>query len=106
MALSKNWDEHMVERLRDHADEIPGYLTACLDEGPGAFRVGLRHAIEATGSMAKTADKARVHRVSLYKMLGDQGNPTLSSLTQVLDALGLRLSVVPKAGPRRRARSG
>jgi probable addiction module antidote protein len=107
MAVSKNWTEHMFERLHAHPDEIPGYLTACLDEGSGAFLVGLRHAIEATSSMASTASRANVHRVSLYKMLGKSGNPTLASLNQVLNALGMRLTVAawPVAKRAAKARS-
>lgn len=104
MALSRSWDEHMVERLQAHPEEIPGYLDACLEEGPGTFLGGLRQAIEAAGGMTGAAAKARLHRVSLYKMLGDKGNPTLSSLTQVLEALSLRLSVVPLASSERQVR--
>jgi probable addiction module antidote protein len=111
MALTTRWDEVMVERLREHPKEIPGYLSACLDEGQGAFLVALRHVIEAGSGMAEAASKARVHRVSLYKMLGDNGNPTLSSLAKVLETMGLRLSVAPKSGAsktaaRKRAQPG
>ena len=105
MALSKSWDEHVVEHFRERPEEIPGYLDACLEEGTSAFLGGLRHVIESRSGMADAASKARVHRVSLYKMLGEGGNPTLGSLSKVLEALGLRLSVVSKAQTERRSRA-
>ena len=43
--------------------------------------------------MAQLSKKARLNRVSLYRMLSGKGNPQLSSLAMVLENIGLRLAV-------------
>jgi probable addiction module antidote protein len=43
--------------------------------------------------MTKVAKDAGIQRESLYRALSDHGNPTLDTLTGVLSALGLKLSV-------------
>jgi probable addiction module antidote protein len=37
--------------------------------------------------------KAKLNRESLYRLLSEDGNPTLTSLHAISDALGLKLSV-------------
>ena len=46
--------------------------------------------------MTAVAEATDLHRVSLYKMLSDKGNPTLKSLEAVLDSIGLRLRIERK----------
>ena len=46
--------------------------------------------------MTQLARDTDLKRESLYTMLSERGNPVLSSLYAILDALDLRLSVVPK----------
>ena len=43
--------------------------------------------------MKRLAEGAQLNRESMYRMLSDQGNPQLLSLTAVLSELGLRLAV-------------
>jgi DNA-binding phage protein len=44
---------------------------------------------------AKFARKSKLTREATYRMLSASGNPELRSLTAILDAAGLRLSVKP-----------
>ena len=84
--------EELLEDLRDPG-EAAGYLTAALEDGsPAVFLLALRDVAEAHG-MKRLAEGARLNRESLYRMLSDQGNPQLFSLTAVLQELGLRLAV-------------
>ena len=57
--------------------------------------------------MAEIAKTAELNRESLYKALGDTGNPEFGTVMRVLQALGLTLSVRPaetkRAGKKRRA---
>ena len=55
--------------------------------------LALRHVAQAQGGVAEVARKANLTREATYKMLSSVGNPALSSLTSVLAATGLRLSV-------------
>ena len=43
--------------------------------------------------MSDLARKAGLGRQALYTALSENGNPTLETLTSVLDALGLQLTV-------------
>lgn len=89
---SRPYKESLLEDLRDPA-EAAAYLTAALeDESHDVFLVALRNVAEAHG-MKRLAEGAELNRESMYRMLSDQGNPQLSSLTSVLHQLGLRLSV-------------
>ena len=48
--------------------------------------------VEAHGGVAELAKKTNLNRESLYRMLSNQGNPQLSSLSAILEQLGLSLS--------------
>ncbi len=43
--------------------------------------------------MAHLAEKTKLNRESLYRMLSERGNPELRSLDTLLHALGFRLTV-------------
>ena len=47
--------------------------------------------------MSDLARKAGLGRQALYTALSENGNPTLETLTSVLDALGLQLTVQKRA---------
>ena len=91
-----NYHDDLLERLKD-PDYAAGYLEAVLEEGddPGAFLLALRDVAQARG-MSHLARDTNLQRENLYTMLSERGNPVLSSLDAILDALDLRLSVVRK----------
>jgi len=71
-------------------------LTAALEDGDSAvFLLALRNVADAQG-MKTVARKAQLNRENLYRMLSEQGNPQLGSLTALLDALNLRLAITVK----------
>jgi probable addiction module antidote protein len=83
----------LIESLRD-ADEAKEYLNAALEEDdPELFLLALRNVAEAQGGVGQLAEKAKLNRESLYKMLSERGNPELRSLDALLHALGFRLAV-------------
>ncbi|HBP88774.1 MAG TPA: putative addiction module antidote protein [Nitrospiraceae bacterium] len=83
----------MIENLRD-AGEAEEYLNAALEDiDPELFLLALRNVAEAQGGVAQLAEKAKLNRESLYKMLSKRGNPELKSLDSLLHALGFRLAV-------------
>jgi len=57
--------------------------------------LSLRHVAQGLGGVAEIARRAKLTREATYKMLSIAGNPALSSLTAILAATGLRLSVKP-----------
>ena len=92
----RSYREDLLERLKD-SDYAAGYLEAVLEEdsSPEAFLIALRDVAEARG-MTQLARDTDLKRESLYTMLSERGNPVLSSVYAILDALDMRLSIARK----------
>jgi probable addiction module antidote protein len=87
-------EEALVRELREDPEYAMEYLRAALDEDePKVLLIALRRVIEARGGIAKVAKAAGVERESLYRALSAKGNPRWSTLSAVLKAVGLRLTV-------------
>jgi len=76
----------------DDPEQAAEYLTACYQEGPEVFLVGLRDVVDAQGGVARAAELTKLNRESLYRLVSRDGNPRLSSLNSVLFALGLKVT--------------
>lgn len=89
-----SYSEALEQGLTD-PQEAAAYLEAVMElEDSAALLVALRHVANAHG-MAETARCSNVGEKTLFKALSDKGNPTLDTITKVLHAVGLRLSVAP-----------
>ena len=89
---SRPYKEGLLAALKDPL-EAAEYLNAALEDGSNeVFLLALRDVAEAHG-MKRIAEDANLNRESMYRMLSDQGNPQLSSLTAVLEQFGLKLAV-------------
>jgi probable addiction module antidote protein len=89
--------EDFLDRRLANPEEAIGYLNTCLDEeNPGLFLLALQDVIRAQGGMAKVSKKTHLNREGLYDMLSKKGNPRLSSLEAVLEALGLKFMVASR----------
>ena len=87
-----------MERLKDPS-EAAAYIEAAIDQGDqGALMLALRHVAMAQGGIAAVARRAKVTREAAYRMLSLSGNPELRSLSAILAAAGLKLSVKPITG--------
>ena len=82
----------LLADLRD-LDYAKGYLSAAAKESFETLLLALRDVAEAQKGMGKLASEARVNRENLYRMLSEEGNPRLSSLYAVLDALGFFIDI-------------
>jgi probable addiction module antidote protein len=89
-----HYHEDLRERLKDPAYAVE-YLKAALNDMPAVFLLALRNVAEARG-IARLAQETKLNRENLYAMLSERGNPVLSSLSVIVDALGMRLSVERK----------
>jgi probable addiction module antidote protein len=97
MTKNKNYQEWLLEKLKDH-DEAVSYLNAALEESlkgdeesQHLFLIALRNVAEAQGGMGALAKKAHVGRESLYKTLSGTGNPKWHTLVSLCVAMGLNL---------------
>ncbi len=90
---SLSYEEYLIESLKD-LEEAEGYLTTALEEGDlDVFLIALQHVIQAHGGIANLAKKSRKSRSSLYKTLSKKGNPYFKSITEILKAMGMHLSI-------------
>jgi len=93
-ARDTSYDRHLTQALTDPA-EAAAYLDAVMElEDSTALLLALRQVAKAHG-MAEVARRADVGDKTLFRALSEQGNPTLETVTKVLHAMGLRLSVEP-----------
>ena len=75
-------------------EEVALYIEAVLEEDdPKLLLAALRDVTESQGGISMMAQKTGLGRESLYKSLSENGNPKLSTLFEVIKALGLHLSV-------------
>jgi probable addiction module antidote protein len=84
--------KRILQKRLDDPRVAAEYLTACYEEGPEVFLVGLRDVVEARGGVGWTAEATKLNRESLYRLFSRDGNPRLSSLSSILSALGLKVS--------------
>ena len=104
------FEDWLVEHLKDPT-EAAAYLEAAIEQGhEGALMLALRHVAMAQGGIAAVAKRAKLTREAAYRILSKSGNPELRSLSAILAAAGLRLSVRPIGKPagvaQKRARYG
>lgn len=90
----ERYQDQLIAQLQD-ADEAAAYLTACYEDSEEVFLQGLRNVVEARGGIGKLSKLTELNRESLYRMLSEEGNPRLSTLGTVLDALGMQLLFAP-----------
>jgi len=89
----KSYKEDLNQRLRD-PEYAAEYLAQVLAEKDNAaFLIALKDVVEAGGGMGSLAGRVGLKRPSLYKILSKNGNPTLETLQEILEPLGLRVSV-------------
>jgi probable addiction module antidote protein len=65
---------------------------------PGELLIVLRQMAKAFGGVTKVAEKAELNPTQMYRTLSAEGNPSLSSFTAILRAMGMRLAVKPIEG--------
>jgi probable addiction module antidote protein len=93
---------HLLEWLKD-PENAARYVEAALEEGDSAGLLqALRNVAESRGGVARIAEKTGLNREALYRTLSKRGNPQLRSLTAILSATGLRLSVTPSEAKARK----
>jgi probable addiction module antidote protein len=93
-------EDFLIEHLKDPV-EASAYLNAHLedpedDNAEELFLLALSHVAKAYG-VSDLAKATQLGRESLYKTLSATGNPKLTTLVAILNTLGLKISVVPKA---------
>ncbi|CAN5655082.1 hypothetical protein BH10ACI4_BH10ACI4_24170 [soil metagenome] len=93
---SVSHDETMAEVFRDDPAYALDTLNSILEDKdamPGELLIVLRQMARAHGGVQSVAEKAALNPTQIYRTLSAEGNPSLSSFTAILRALGLQLVV-------------
>ena len=91
---TKSYHAELMKQLKDPR-EAAEYLNACFEDSEEVFLLGLRNVVEARGGMSALAKNTKLNRENLYRSLSKRGNPKLSSLSTILEALGIELQFTP-----------
>ena len=90
---TNRWD---TSEFLESQEDIDIYLEAAFETGePKQIAKALGNVAKAQG-MVNIANQTGIAREYLYNCFGENGNPTLVTLTTVIDSLGYQLAVIPK----------
>ncbi|QXI29970.1 addiction module antidote protein [Pseudomonas vanderleydeniana] len=92
-------EDSVLEMLRDDETFALEYLSVALEEidevgGEDAFLIAIRRLVEARGGMSNLSQSTGLARPNLYRALATGGDPRLSTVLKVLQALGISMSKV------------
>jgi probable addiction module antidote protein len=88
----------------DTEERQVAYIAAALESGDADFVRDALGLVARARGMSEIAKKAGLNRESLYKALGEAGNPEFGTVMRIVRALGLTLSAHSTASgePKRR----
>ena len=82
-----------ITRYLDSKEAMAEYLSQVLEDGDNAELIrALGHIAKAKG-MATVARESGLGRESLYKALSEGSQPRFDTISKVINALGLKMSV-------------
>jgi len=91
----------------DSEERQVAHITTALETGDADFVRDALGVVARARGMGEVAKNAGLNRESLYKALGEAGNPEFATVMRIVRALGLTLSARPavrrRAAKRRRA---
>ncbi|MCX8502503.1 MAG: putative addiction module antidote protein [Alphaproteobacteria bacterium] len=80
-------------------EDIQYYLAAIAEDNDPALIAHALGAVARARGMSQLSRETGISRMGLIKALSGGGNPSFATITKVLDALGYRIDIVPKANP-------
>ncbi|OGR85078.1 MAG: hypothetical protein A2901_02250 [Elusimicrobia bacterium RIFCSPLOWO2_01_FULL_54_10] len=95
-ALATPYEDFLDKQLKSPRACV-SYLNAALDQDDDeAFLLALRDVARAQGGLSRLSQMAKIHRVTLHRMMSRHGNPLLHNVTSILHVMGLKLTVTPE----------
>lgn len=83
-----------ASKYLDSQEAIEDYLAIALEDGDTKTVQLVLHDIARAHGMTQLAKETGLNRESLYKSLSREGNPSFETITKIVKALGLKLSLV------------
>ncbi|QXH50323.1 putative addiction module antidote protein [Pseudomonas fakonensis] len=98
-ARTRSHEDSVLSMLREDEDFAIEYLAAALEDidepgGEDTFLLAIRRIAEARGGMSSLSQNTGLARPNLYRSLAAGGDPKLSTVLKVLQALGVGMSKV------------
>lgn len=97
--MVKLTDFDAAEHLTDDEDRA-FFLSEALATGHPAYVAHALGVVARSRGMADVAKEAGLSRQSLYRALGEGGNPGLDTVLKVIQALGIQLTATPVSSPK------
>ncbi len=94
MRAYRSHDDYLNGVLKD-PKEAARYLNSVAEENDQALILAALAQVAKARGLSRTAKKASLSRMGLYKLLSKKGNPEFRTFLGVLRASGLRLSFRP-----------
>ena len=88
-------DEYLENKFADESYAIE-YLKDVLEDGEIELFLAAIGDIAKVRGMTKVAEMTGLNRENLYRMLSENGNPTFKNIVEILDQLGIQLTVTYK----------
>ncbi len=88
-----DWD---ASDFLDDDEIVVEYLRAALEEDDPEFFIRALGNVARAKGMTSIAERAQLGRQSLYKALSGERDPRVGTLMRVLDAVGVKLTVMAK----------
>lgn len=89
----------------DSEERQAAYIAAALESGDADFVRDALGIVARARGMGGIAKSAGLNRESLYKALGETGNPEFGTVMRIVGALGLTLSARPARTTRKAKKS-
>jgi probable addiction module antidote protein len=89
----RKFEDYLHEKLRDPEYATVYVQVALEDNGIEEFLHALREVAIAQGGVQKLAEESQRGRESLYRSLSKQGNPRIKTVNEILNALGMHMTV-------------
>lgn len=80
----------------DTAEAVQEYVASAFESGDPAHIAYALGVAARAGNMTRLADQIGMSRSALYRALSGDTRPEFATILKVADALGLRMTVVPK----------
>ena len=92
----RDFQEILLKHLQDPEDAAAYLKAALADDDERVFLLALRNVLEAQGSsISNLSEETNLNKQNLYRMLSTRGNPRLTSLKAVLNAIGFEMDIHP-----------
>lgn len=79
----------------DTPEDCADFLTIAMEDGDAEHFRDALNAVARSKSVRGIAEQAGLNRESLYRALGEKGNPEFGTVMKVMRALGMNLAAVP-----------